>query len=785
MSTSPRARSSRARTLLLWTAVLWAAVLAGPASASAQVVGTVTDDTGAALPGVSVAIEGQSDTVAVTDAQGRFRLDAAPEGDGRARLTFSLLNFGTARREVEVTRTGPVQLDVTLSLTLNAEVVVTGHRTFTNLADVSDPSGSLIGIAQAASQGAVTARQLDLRPVMRAGELLETVPGVVISQHSGEGKANQYYLRGFNLDHGTDFATTVAGMPVNMPTHGHGHGYSDLNFLIPELVSGIQYSKGPYYADQGDFATAGAATINYANRLEHPIVELGGGAQDWGRVLLAASPAAGSGTALAALELLRNDGPWTRGDAYRRVNGVLRYSRGDAVNGISLTGMAYRASWLSSDQVPQRAVASGRIGRFGTVDLSDGGAAVRLSASADWQRTRAAAATRVTGYAIKSDLDLFSNFTFFLEDPERGDQFHQVDHRLVTGLRASHRRIQSWRRIRLQHTLGVQLRHDDIGRVGLYHTQARRHLDTVREDAVLQTSGGVYAQTEVEWTPWLRSLAGGRVDGYRFGVAATDRANGGLRSQGIVSPKGGLVIGPFRGTEVYLNGGWGFHSNDARGATITRDPRSGEAVAPVTPLVRARGGEAGLRSVVVPGLQSSLTVWALALESELVFVGDAGTTEPGRPSERWGIEWSNYLRPRAWLMLDGDVSWSRARFTNEDPAGRRIPGAVQMVVAAGATAEARRASGSLRLRYFGPRPLVEDDSVRSRATTLLNAQGSYRLTPSARLSMDVFNLAGTRANDVDYYYASRLPGEPDAGVDDLHSHPMLPRTVRVALSLGF
>ena len=244
-------------------AYLVAALLGSPASAqSAKLSGSVTDETGAALPGVLVQLlEGDNRPAeATTDAGGHYAFDKVAPGPRD--LVFGLINFARVRRQVQVPQSGELRVEVALHLSLSADVTVAGKRTFTNLADAADPAQDLLGIAQSASQGAITGRQLDARPVMRSGEVLETVPGVVISQHSGEGKANQYYLRGFNLDHGTDFATTVAGMPVNLPTHGHGHGYSDLNFLIPELVSGVQFSKGPYFADQGDFATAGAASIS-------------------------------------------------------------------------------------------------------------------------------------------------------------------------------------------------------------------------------------------------------------------------------------------------------------------------------------------------------------------------------------------------------------------------------------------------------------------------------------------------------------------------------------------
>jgi hypothetical protein len=762
-------------------------ICAGTAHAQTSAVsGVVRDDTGAPLPGVGVEL--RQDTAepqwTQTDARGAYIFNAVPAG--RAQLAFGLVNFANARRGITVPALGTLQADATMFLALSADVTVTGKSTFTNLADAEDPAQDLVGIAQAASQGAITARQLDARPVMRTGEVLETVPGVVISQHSGEGKANQYYLRGFNLDHGTDFSTTVAGLPVNMPTHGHGHGYSDLNFLIPELIGGVQFSKGPYFADQGDFTTAGAANINYVNMLARPLVRIGGGGDGFGRAFAAVSPSVGRGHLLAAIEVQRNDGPWLLNENFKKVNGIVRFSRGDALNGFSITGMGYRGSWRSSDQVPARAVDDRSLDRFGTIDATDGGESYRYSGSFEWQRTRNNASTKLTAYGLGYDLDLFSNFTYFLDDPENGDQFRQADHRFVSGARLTHRRLGRWAGRAVQNTFGVQVRHDDIANVGLYHTVARRTLETIREDAVVQTSLGGFVQNETEWAPWLRSLAGLRIDGYRFGVEASNAANSGKDYAGLVSPKGGIVLGPWKRTEVYANAGLGFHSNDARGATITVDPATGDPAPRVTPLARARGAEVGIRSVRVPRLQTSLAVWTLSLDSELIFIGDAGTTEAGRPSHRYGVEWTNYYSPRPWLTFDADLSVSRARFTDDDPAGQAIPGSVETVVSGGATVDSlRNVFGSVRWRYFGPRSLVEDQSLRSKATSLVNLEAGYRFTKDVRIAVDVFNVLNTKHSDIDYFYRSRLPGEPSGGIDDIHFHPTLPRTARLSLIVGF
>ena len=773
------------RSGLVW-ACLWLSVSIASAASGQTVSGVVHDETGGVLPGVTVEAHrgGSPVKAAVTDGTGSYRIELGP---GQYDLNFALINFAAVNRPVTVPASGTLPpLDVVMHLALNADVTVTGKRTFTNLADAQRPAEDLVGIAQSASQGAITGRQLDARPIMRNGEVLETVPGVVISQHSGEGKANQYYLRGFNLDHGTDFATTLVGMPVNMPTHGHGHGYTDLNFMIPELVSGVQFSKGPYFAEQGDFATAGAANINYVTALDRPIARVGGGDEGFGRVLVAASPAVGKGRLLAAFELQHNDGPWVHPDDYRNINGVIRYSQGDAVNGLSITGMAYQGKWHSTDQVPQRAIDERVIGRFGALDATDGGDSYRYSGTVEWQRTHGNASTKVTAYGIGYNLNLFSNFTLFLDDPEHGDQFQQADHRFVTGGKVTYRRLGHWLNRETQNSIGVQVRNDDITNVGLYHTKARQRLSTTRQDAVVQTSGAGFAQNETEWAPWLRTLAGIRVDGYRFSVDSIDPANGGTASAGLASPKGGAVIGPLHGTEFYVNAGLGFHSNDARGATITRDPVTGRPADRVTPLVRAKGTEFGVRTVAVPHLQSSLSLWTLSLDSELIFVGDAGTTEAGRPSRRYGVEWANYYTPRPWLIFDADLSWSQAHFTNQDPAGDHIPGSIETAFSAGVSVDSlHNVFGSIRSRFFGPRPLIENASIRSRATSLLNLEAGYKFSPRMRVSLDVFNLLNTSDSDIDYYYTSRLPREPLDGINDIHLHPTLPRTVRVNLIVGF
>jgi len=639
-----------------------------------------------------------------------------------------------------------------------------------------------VGTSDAASQGVITSDLIVNRPALRTGELLEFVPGLIVTQHSGDGKANQYFLRGFNLDHGTDFATHVDGMPVNMRTHAHGQGYADLNFLIPELVQRIDYKKGPYFAGEGDFASAGAARIRLADRLPQGQASVSLGQHGYVRAVVADSLDAGPGALLYGLEVNRNNGPWDVPEGVRKYSGVLRYSQGTLDDGFSVTAMAYKNSWNATDQVPLRAVESGLIGRFGSLAPSDGGDTSRASLSYALRRRTQNRLFEFDAYLIGSQLELNSDFTYFLANPATGDQFQQRERRTVAGVNAS----ESWNTqlfgLSLRNKLGVQARYDRLSPVGLYSTVERIRQATVREDRVREASVGLYGENTTQWLPWLRSVAGLRYDAYRFKVASSIAGNSGTAQDHVVSPKLSLIVGPWRQTEFFVNYGKGFHSNDARGTTQTRLP-DGSPSAPVTPLVPTRGMELGARTEWLPGLQSSLALWRLDVASELLFVGDAGGTQPSRASRRHGVEWNNHYVAAPWLLFDLDLAASRSRYTQNDAAGNFIPGAIDKVASFGVTVADRGAwSGALQLRYFGPRPLTEDNSVRSASTTLAYARLAYQLNRRTRLSLDVFNLLNKRASDIDYDYASRLPGEAADGVNDRHFHPVEPRSARLTLS---
>lgn len=651
----------------------------------------------------------------------------------------------------------------------------------------------LIGIANSAAQGFVGAEQIEDRPLLRPTEVLETVPGLILSQHSGFGKANQYFLRGFNLDHGTDFSSFIEGMPVNLPTHAHGQGYTDFNFLIPELIRSIEYKKGPYYAEVGDFSAAGSTNVSYVDSLDHGLVSYTLGEDSYNRLLLANGAECADSRFVYAVEGLYNDGPWDDPENGKKLNSVFKWSYGDKASGFNLLGLVYSSDWDSTDQIPARAVELGEISRFGTIDDSDGGRTSRFSLVANGWNNSEYGTTKVNLYSYYYRLNLFSNFTYFLDDPINGDQFEQADRRYGVGGDVHHTVPVSFSESNEGAvTIGAQIRNDSIPEVRLSKTKDRKLLSDVRNDDVNEASAALYASGDLALLSWLRSVVGVRADRYWFDVESSISENSGNESEAIWSPKAALILGPWAQTELFLNYGRGFHSNDARGTTIHVDPTDpSQSAEPVDPLVKSEGAEFGIRSNVVDGLNSTLSLWALDLDSELLFIGDAGTTEASRPSRRYGLELANYYTLTDWLTVDADWSASQARFRDPAPEGREIPGSIETVVASGLLVQfSEQVFSELRLRYFGPRPLTEDDSQRSDETALFNLVLGYNIGDVAmfknlRLTAAVLNLFDEDASDIDYYYESRLAGEPDEGVADRHFHPAEPRTTRFTLSFNF
>jgi len=524
-----------------------------------------------------------------------------------------------------------------------------------------------------ASQMTVTGQDLNALPVARPGEILEVVPGLALVMHADGGKANQYYLRGYNLDHGTDLAIFVDDMPINLPTHAHGQGYADLNWLMPETVSSLNIRKGPYFADVGDFATAGSLFINLRDSVDETVAEATVGSFDYLRYFGMGATKLGGGTLLYAGEANTYDGPWDTPDHMHKVSGLLRYSQGTATDGFSATAMAYSNTWNSTDQIPLRAIASGLIGLDGELDPTDGGDTSRMSLSARLAQTDDGGQWKANGYVVKYGLDLYNNFTWFLTDPVNGDQFHQHDDRIYGGGGVS-RTVQGSLLGRPSETVfGVQSRYDDIT-LALTDTVQRQFLSNILVDHVSEGNAGIYAENTVQWTDWLKTTAGWRGDYYAVSVdSILQQANSGGDKVAIGSPKLRVVFGPFYKTEFFLGAGMGYHSNDARGVTATEvpgDPMQPQGAVPL--LVRSRGAEVGVRTQAIAGLDSSVSLFVLDQASELFFDGDTGDTTPGRPSRRTGIEFTNDYRPVSWAHLDADLALTCARFLGFDSAQEQI-----------------------------------------------------------------------------------------------------------------
>jgi len=692
------------------------------------------------------------------------------------------------------------------------------------------PAENALGTSAAAapvtssSEKNVSGEDVNARPFSRPAEALEVVPGLIVTQHSGDGKANQYFLRGFNLDHGTDLAISVDDMPVNMRTHAHGQGYADLNFLIPELISSVNIRKGPYFADEGDFSSVGSVHINLLDSIKS-MASTTVGSFGYRRGFGVTSTKIGEGTLLVAGEAAAYNGPWDNPDNLRKLNGVARYSQGTAEDGFSLTGMAYANKWNSTDQIPARAVASGEIGLYGAFDPSDGGNSNRFSLSGRWAQPDETGSSKANFYVIKSSLNLWNNFTYFLSDPVNSDQFHQHDDRVLGGINGSHTFKSQFAGLPMETEIGVQTRYDDI-RLDLNNSVQRQRLSPIRSDAVQEGSVGLFVQNTLHWTDWLRTNVGWRGDFYQTSVNSFfTPANSGNASAFIGNPKFGVALGPFAKTEFFINAGEGFHSNDARGVTITESPSDGSPVQASPFLVRTKGAEVGLRTKMIPGLTSAVSLFLLDSASEILFAGDAGNTVASRPSRRYGIEWTNDYHPLSWLGLEADIAATHARFRGDDPEraalyaslagfpaaqignapGNYIPGAPNLIASAGIRlGEKTGWFSALRYRYFGPRPLTEDNTFVSPATGLLNGQIGYRFDNGWRVQLDAFNMLNSRSDQITYAYGSLLksdslfamcfpssgiPTAPAAvcqtGVMDRVLHPVEPLAIRLTVAGQF
>jgi hypothetical protein len=843
-----------------------------------QLSGSVVDTSGAAIAGAIVEVrsaDGTAQTTTQSDSNGSFHIFGLAAGFYR--LVVS--NPGFETKEILVT-TGVTGVRAPLRISLAVRAVST-------TINVQGREDDLIGIAESGTQGTVGATEVQDRPILRSGEVLETVPGLIITQHAGGGKANQYFLRGFNLDHGTDIAIFLDDMPLNLPSHAHGEGYSDMNTVIPEFVKRVDFEKGPYYANVGNFSSAANAHVEFFKTLPENFFKLEGGTYTYGRAVFGASQKLGPGNLLYGGEEYYYDGPWVHPDGFNKINGLLTYSQGDDANGASITAHAYHGKWHSSDQIPVAAQVNPTpstpygVGYFGTLNPTDGGHSQRYSLQGEWHRQSINSESRVAAYAFYYDMDLFSDFTYYLVDHNRGDQFEQQDRRWVGGFDAHHTVISTWFGRKMSNTFGLQLRNDWIN-IGLYRTENRVRTTktdysatgisfndticntytstvsinvdggtpttfpsacpalppTTERDNFTDMIGSAYVKNKIQWANKFRSVVALRGDDEKFVVTSlayptdivtlpddvtstVNAANSGSASKFLPSPKASFVFGPWANTEFYLQGGFGFHSNDGRGATQQVEPVSPDNPYPntlnarITPLVQTKGGEIGVRTVAVPHLQSTLALWYLRSNSELMQDGDTGGTSASeQSSNRYGLEWANYYTPTEHLVVDFDISDSRAQFTQIDPddatqyvtnssitingnpvgsfyaqqsgpGGKLVPEAVRVVISSGiALHDYKGLSSSLRLRYFGPRDLTSDGLYQSSQTVLLNGEVGYQFFKKWHVTAECLNMLDRKDADIDYAYGYQIAPTAEQGFGRVN-HPTEPFLVRFSLGRSF
>ncbi len=685
-----------------------------------------------------------------------------------------------------------------------SEVVVTASRL------------NEVGIAQTASQGSVTSEELELRPVYRIGQLLESTPGLTVTVHSGEAKANQYYVRGFLLDHGTDIAISVDEMPVNRPTNAHGQGYSDLNFLAPELLGGVDFGKGPFYASVGDFGAVAYDHLKLVDVLPNQI-DLSAGTLGDEEGFVGGTHTFGSGDRLlASVDYEHLDGPWSHPDNFQKIAGSLRYVHGVEGDGYSLTALYYHGhSNLTTDQ-PERAVQEGLIDRFGTLDPSDGARSERFSLSGRYATKGGTWDFTASAYVIHSTMTLWNDYTHFLDDPINGDQEQQSEARNTAGGQVAYVIRLNLGQITSETSFGLQGRYDDVY-VDRRHTHDRQALYyceneqdpapdgsyvpamatpavnyACNADRVHLGDVGVYAQNTTHFTPWLRTILGLREEYETAFDHSFISGFQGNTDQALFQPKGSLILGPWWQTEAYLSAGRGFHSNDVRGVFETVSIEGVPVTAGHTPLLApATSYEVGLRSNFVPKLSTQIAVFQEDFSSELAYDQDQGQDDASAPSRRQGIEVSAQYRPFPWAELNTDLAFSHARYRGDltafDLDGPYIANAPNFIGSFGVLVDHLGPwFGGLEWRILGQYPISDGDEYpKDDGYSEVNIDAGYKVNSQVKVQVSIYNLNNTHASASSAYYTSRLPGEPAEGVTDYQLHPLEPMSARFSVTATF
>jgi hypothetical protein len=707
--------------------------------------------------------------------------------------------------------------------TVMNEVVVTASRL------------NLLGVATTASQGSVTQKELNLRPVYRVGQLLESTPGLVVTIHSGEGKANQYLLRGFNLDHGTDIANFIDDMPINRPSNTHGQGYSDLNFEIPEMAAGLDYTKGPYYASVGDFGAVASTHLKLADVIPDQISVTGGTLGVYNIYAGGTQKLSDDDRLVGGVYYGHVDGPFTPAEDFHKYAAELRYSHGTAADGYSLTAMYYKGNGLLTTDQPVSAVQQGLISRFGTLDPSDASSSERFSLSGHYARQGDGWSFNASAYYIHSRMVLWNDFTHYLDDPVNGDQEEQDETRDTFGGQAALTVKHDFGSISTETVFGLQIRHDQVWD-DRRHTRDRQVLNycsvenngalslsdypagttanadssvfyipanrgNCQADLIHLTDLGGYIENTTHWTSWLRTVVGLRDEYYMAddtyqGVTAVGLTDG-TKLQGnqtLFQPKGSLVLGPFYKTEFYLSAGKGFHSDDVRGVFGTVPIEGIPGTAGRTPfLAPATGYEVGVRTNIVPKVQVQVALFQEDFQSELAYDADQGQDAASGPSRRQGVEFSAQYRPIPWLEFNTDLAFSKARYQGDAAAlasfgiegGAFIANAPSFIGSFGILADHGPWFGGLQWRDLGPYPITDGPQFpQDKGYSEFNADLGYRVSPHLTVEASGFNLLNSNANSAGYDYTYRLT-PTSAAEDGPTFHPLEPISGQVKVTWTF
>ena len=687
----------------------------------------------------------------------------------------------------------------------------------------------LLGKAMTASQGAVTHQEVVLRPVFRIGQLYESVPGLVVTIHSGEGKANQYLLRGFNLDHGTDFASFVDDMPVNRPTNAHGQGYSDQNFLMPQIVSGLDFTKGPYYAPIGDFGAVGSAHVRLLDDIPNEVSASAGTLRDFEGYLGGTYHLGDDDRFWGALAVGHLDGPWDPPGNFNRVNAAVRYSHGDDADGYSLTGMYYQSAGLMETDQSVFALREGLIGRYGTLDPTDANRSQRASLSGHYGASGDGWAFTSNVYAVHSTMTLWNDFTHYLFDDVEGDQEQQDERRDTFGGDAAVTLTHDFGRISTETVFGIQDRFDNVY-VDRQHTHDRTPLTYCELDAaslagdpglrpvpagtpaaggatpyqtvdghcsadsVRLNDLGAYLQNTIHWTSWLRTVIGFREEDYRANDDSLTTGFRGTESQTLPQPKGSIILGPWFKTEAYVSAGRGFHSNDAREVFLTVPYEGPNPDFRPTLLSPTTGEEVGLRTDIVPRVQAQVAVFQEDFSSEQLYDQDQGEDQASAATRRQGVEISAEYRPFRWIEINTDLDFAKARYRDSladlenrfGLDGFYVANAPSFTGSFGVLVDNLGAwYGGLEVRALGAYPVADGDEYpQDKGYTEVNLDAGYKVSPRLKLQVSVFNLLDSQANAAAYYYTSRLtPSGPE--VTGLQVHPLEPISARFRVTANF